>query len=68
VLPDGTESDACKSFPSAVLSLELNHGSRLRFFDPERAFYFFPCLLSELLKRPQFMTSIDSTTLKKALH
>jgi len=47
---DGTEVASTVEFAQGDITFELSHGSRLRFLDEPRAFAFFPCLLSDLLR------------------
>ncbi len=47
---DGTEVESRVEFALDDITFELSHGSRLRFLDTPRAFVFFPCLLSDLLR------------------
>lgn len=67
LLPDGTEVRSTRSFGKTDLTIELSHGSRLRVLDPGRAFYFFPCLLSDLLMRPAFTSGLRANLTARAL-
>lgn len=67
LLSDGRESEPRHTFLPLELTLELNHGSRVRFLSSERAFYFSPCLLSHLLKSPDARSGLDGRTLEQAL-
>lgn len=64
---DGKDSPSACEFQAEDLTLELNHGSRAAFLPRERAFYFFPCMLSDLLKSPEVMSTLDESTRAKAL-
>lgn len=47
---EGTEVESTVEFAPDDITFELSHGSRLRFLDTPRAYAFFPCLLSDLLR------------------
>jgi hypothetical protein len=46
----GTEVTSQVEFAPDDITFELSHGSRLRFLHTPRAYAFFPCLLSDLLR------------------
>lgn len=47
---DGAEFASQVEFAPDEITFELSHGSRLRLLDTLRAYAFFPCLLSDLLR------------------
>jgi hypothetical protein len=53
LLPDGRETPAGAEFAADAIDFELAHGSRIRFLPTARAYAFFPCLLSDLLRTVQ---------------
>ncbi len=54
----GTEAESTVEFAPDDITFELSHGSRLRFLDTPRAYAFFPCLLSDLLRYSLSMRSL----------
>ncbi len=54
----GAEVTSEAEFAPGDITFELSHGSRLRFLDTPRAYAFFPCLLSDLLRYALNMRSL----------